>query len=128
MGAPDQNYTLECVMDALSAMRIGAACTEAELHQLAAETLRRAGIEARHEVRLAPRCRIDFMVGDIGVEIKKKRPVASALAAQLSRYAACDEVRELLVLAPRGVNLPRTIGGKRVTMMGLERLWGISLP
>lgn len=128
MDAPNRNYTLECVMDALSAMRIGAACTEAELHQLAAETLRRAGIEARHEVRLAPRCRIDFMVGDIGLEIKKKRPVASALAAQLSRYAACDEVRELLVLAPRGVNLPRTIGGKRVTMMGLERLWGISLP
>ena len=128
MSTPDQRYTLECVMGALSAMRIGAACTEAELHQQAAETLRRAGIEARHEVRLAPRCRIDFMVGDIGVEIKKKRPVASALAAQLARYAACDEVGELLVLAPRGVNLPRTIGGKRVTMMGLERLWGISLP
>lgn len=128
MDALDRDSALARVIDALSTMRIGATCSEAELHQQAAEALARAGIEARHEVRLAPRCRIDFMVGGIGVEIKKNRPVASALTAQLARYAACGEVRELLVLAPRGVNLPRTIGGKRVTMMGLERLWGICLP
>lgn len=59
---------------------------------------------------------------------QKNRPNASLLARQLARYAACEEVEQLLVLAPRGVNLPRTIGGKRVTMMGLERLWGIGLP
>ena len=92
------------------------------------EALAQAGLCARHEVRLAPRCRIDFMVDGVGVEIKKNRPNASLLARQLARYAACEEVEQLLVLAPRGVNLPRTIGGKRVTMMGLERLWGIGLP
>ena len=43
-------------------------------------------------------------------------------------YAACAQVESLVVIAPRGVDLPRTIGGKRVTMLGLERLWGISLP
>ena len=37
-------------------------------------------------------------------------------------------VDRLLVLAPRGVDLPNRIGGKPVTMMSLEKLWGISLP
>lgn len=120
--------TLERVMEALGGLRIGAACTEAELHAMAAQAFEAAGLPAEHEARLAPRCRIDFMVGTIGVEIKKSRPQAAALVRQLTRYAACDRVGQLLVLAPRGVNLPKTIGGKRVTMMGLERLWGISLP
>ena len=68
------------------------------------------------------------MVGAIGVEIKKKRPQKAALTAQLARYAACPQVERLLVLAPRGVDLPNRIGGKPVTMMSLEKLWGISLP
>ena len=51
-----------------------------------------------------------------------------ALTAQLARYAACPQVERLLVLAPRGVDLPNRIGGKPVTMMSLEKLWGISLP
>jgi len=33
-----------------------------------------------------------------------------------------------VVVAPRGVNLPKTIGGKPVAMLALERLWGIWLP
>ena len=63
-----------------------------------------------------------------GHEIKKKRPQRTELLAQLARYAACERVEALLVLAPRGVDLPEKIGGKPVTMMSLEKLWGISLP
>ena len=88
----------------------------------------RAGLEAAHEVRLAPRCRIDFMVGGVGVEIKKKRPQRAPLVAQLTRYAHCPQIARLIVLAPRGVDLPKSIGGKPVTMMSLEKLWGIMLP
>jgi len=116
------------VVRALRTIRCGAACTEEELHILAARALRESGLEAQHEVRLAPRCRIDFMSGGVGIEIKKNRPSRAALIAQLSRYAACDQVHALVVAAPRGVDLPRTIGGKRVTLVALERLWGISLP
>lgn len=119
---------LERAMAALSAIRCGAACTEEELHAQAMQALSTAGLEARHEVRLAPRCRIDFMCGDIGIEIKKSRPERAKLIAQLTRYAACGQISQLLVIAPRGVSLPKTIGGKRVTMLALERLWGISLP
>ena len=116
------------VADALKTIRCGASATEEELHAQAAQALEAADLEAAHEVRLAPRCRIDFMAGDIGIEIKKKRPERAKLMTQLARYAACTQVRALIVVAPQGVNLPRTIGGKPVTMIALERLWGISLP
>jgi len=119
---------LERVVDALSRIRCGAACSEEELHALTAKALEDAGIAAVHEARLAPRCRIDFLAGDIGIEIKKSRPQRAKLLAQIERYAACDQVGQLLVLAPRGVNLPQRVGGKRVVIMALERLWGICLP
>lgn len=118
----------ERVIQALETIRCPAVCAEAELHALIAGALGRAGLQARHEVALAPRCRIDFMVGGIGLEVKKSRPVRGALQRQLLRYAACPQVEALVVVAPRGVNLPRTAGGKRVYMVCLERLWGISLP
>lgn len=116
------------VIAALETIRCGAACSEEELHALAREALARFGLEAHHEVRLAPRCRIDLMCGSIGIEIKKSRPQTASLVRQLTRYAACPQVEQLLVIAPRAVRLPKTIAGKPVTMMGLERLWGISLP
>ena len=116
------------IIGALSAVRCGACSSEEELHSLIARALKEAGIDAQHEVRLAPRCRIDFMAGSVGIEIKKSRPQRAALMTQLARYTGCSQVSELVVIAPRGVNMPKTIGGKRVTMLALERLWGISLP
>ena len=114
--------------DALSAIRCGAADTEEALHAQVKAALEEAGFAPVHEARLAPRCRIDFLVGDLGIEIKKSRPNPAQLKAQLARYAACEQVGALLVIAPRGVNLPRTIDGKRVYQIALERLWGIALP
>ena len=120
--------SLKSVTAALCTLRVGAADSEEQLHEQAAEAFARAGLEAAHEVRLAPRCRIDFMVGGVGVEIKKKRPQRAPLIAQLTRYANCPQVERLVVLAPHGVDLPKSIGGKPVMMMSLERLWGIMLP
>lgn len=119
---------IDQIIDALCAIRCGAAQEEAALHEQVAHALEAAGFAAQHEARLAPRCRIDFMVGDVGIEIKKNRPVRSALLRQLTRYAQCPQVRALLVIAPRGVDMPKTIEGKPVRMIALERLWGISLP
>ena len=116
------------IVRAIETIRCGAACTEDELHDQIAHALWAHGLEVQHEVRLAPRCRIDFMCGGVGIEIKKSRPERSKLMAQLMRYAACEQVSALVVAAPRGVDLPKEIAGKRVMMIALERLWGISLP
>ena len=119
---------IEKVLEALQTVRCGAACTEEELHDLVGQALLSAGLDAQHEVRLAPRCRIDFLTGDIGIEIKKNRPDRMKLLAQLKRYAQCDRVRRLLVIAPRGIDLPEHIENKPVFMLALERLWGVCLP
>ena len=57
-----------------------------------------AGLPAVHEALLAPGCRIDYLVGGVGVEIKKGRPDPAALRRQLDRYAACQGVEALVVL------------------------------
>lgn len=116
------------VRQALEAIRCSAADSEEALHVQVIRALEDAGLDVRHEVSLGPRCRIDFMVGAVGIEVKKNKPVRSALIRQVTRYVACAQVEALIVIAPRGVDLPRTIGGKPVTMMALERLWGIALP
>lgn len=116
------------VICALEAIRCGAACTEEELHAQVARALEDSGIQAEHEVRIAPRCRIDFLSGSVGIEIKKSRPERAKLIAQLTRYAACEQIEALVVAAPRGVNLPKVIGGKQVILVALERMWGIALP
>ena len=92
---------LDQVLSAISAIRCPAVCEENTLHAMVLETLDRAGLEPRHEVTLAPRCRIDIMCGGIGIEIKKSRPQPASLRAQLARYAACDTVEQLVVIAPR---------------------------
>ena len=116
------------IIRAIETIRCSAVCTEEELHAQVAQALRACGLEPEHEARIAPRCRIDFMCGGVGIEIKKKRPERAKLMAQLARYAACERVQALIVAAPRGVCLPEAIGGKKVTLIALERLWGISLP
>ena len=49
----------ERVTAALATLRVGAADSEEQLHRQAAEAFANAGLEAAHEVSLAPRCRID---------------------------------------------------------------------
>ncbi len=120
--------TTRRIVRALEAIRCGAACSEEQLHAQVAQALAADGLAADHEVRLGPRCRIDFLCGGVGIEIKKSRPERDKLIAQLTRYAACEQIEALVVAAPRGVNLPKVIGGKPVTLVALERLWGISLP
>ena len=119
---------LERILSALMTIRCPAVCDELQLHGLVIRTLECAGLTPVHEVALAPRCRIDIMCGGIGIEIKKNRPQPATLRSQLARYAACEAIEQLVVIAPRGVNLPKVIGGKRITMVALERLWGVSLP
>ena len=119
---------MQRIRAAICAIRCGAADTEEMLHSSVHAALENAGFSPVHEARLAPRCRIDFLVEDLGIEIKKSRPSPALLKRQLARYATCEQVGALLVIAPRGVNLPKTIGGKPVAQIALERLWGIALP
>ena len=119
---------MEQVYRALTVLRAPLQRGEYDLHRLVGETLAAAGIAAEHEKKLAPRCRIDFLCGGVGVEIKKGRPDPAALRRQLDRYAACQGVEALVVLTERAVPLPARLHGKPVRGVALNRLWGVALP
>ena len=116
------------VCDALSALRTPATPGEYDIHGQVAAALADAGLEYAHEYRLAPRCRIDFAVGRVGIEVKKGRPVVSELLRQLRRYLASDELDAVVVVMQRAAPLPEVIGGKPVRVISLNRLWGVALP
>ena len=51
------------------------------LHQLVQEALPH-NIDVLHEARVAPRCRIDFLAGDVGIEIKRGKLAHEPLLRQ----------------------------------------------
>ena len=116
------------VLRALSTLRASAMPGEYDLHRLVAEALKAAGLPCIHEYRLAPRRRIDFFVGGVGVEIKKGRPNARDLLLQVRRYLEADELKEIIVVTQKDTPLPARVDGKRVTNISLNRLWGVALP
>ena len=98
------------------------------MHAMIAGALEAAGLGFLHECRLGPRCRIDFRVGRVGIEVKKGRPNPRVLAAQLGRYLASEELSALVVVMQRAVPVPERIAGKPVVCVSLNRLWGVALP
>ena len=123
-----ENVTLAQVAAALMELRSPIAMYETDIHACVGQRLTAAGLPFAHEAKLASGCRIDFLVGSVGVEIKKGKPSAATLAAQLQRYAACDAVGGLIVITERSVRLPPAILGKPVRCIPLSQLWGIALP
>lgn len=118
---------LETVYQALQHLRCPFVPREDMLHEAVAECLRNEGISFVHEAKLDSHCRIDFLVEDIGIEIKKGRPNTKILSSQLRRYASCEAIKALIVIAPYSVKLPTGIYGKPVYCINLNVLWGVAL-
>ena len=118
---------MDTVYHALTALRAPLQQGEYDLHRLVMDALDAVSIPWEHEVRLAPRCRIDLMCGSVGVEIKRGAVDKARVLQQLGRYAACPQVSALILVTEKTVPLPHTIGGKPVRLLCLNRLWGIAL-
>ncbi|NLV58420.1 MAG: hypothetical protein GXY67_06580 [Clostridiales bacterium] len=118
----------EAVWEALLAMRPPFAPYEIDIHRMVRERLLEAGFSFTHEAVIGKGCRIDFLVGDVGIEIKKGKPDTGLIQAQLLRYAACKSISALIVISQRYVKLPETLGGKPVDVLTLPQLWGVALP
>ncbi|MEG0048500.1 MAG: hypothetical protein RSE58_01820 [Clostridia bacterium] len=118
---------LQTVLDALCELRSPFALYENDLHCYVRDCLNAAGLEAKHEASIGEGCRIDYLVGDVGIEIKKGKPVAAVLLKQLKRYAACEGVNALVLVAQSSVKLPASICGKPLRMVALNQLWGVAL-
>ena len=113
---------------ALSSLRIPLIENEYQLHDYIAAALRDGGFDMQHEAVLGPRCRIDFLVNGIGIEVKRGKPQKAALVRQCTRYLQSDLVEALILVLDTSVSLPSEVMGKPLIVFGLNRLWGIALP
>lgn len=115
------------ITQALTRLRAPFCPGEYDLHALVAGVLREADIPFLHEERLAPRCRIDFLAGTVGIEVKKGRPERKQLLHQLERYALSPRIEALVVVVERTADLPGEILHKPCFTLSVNRLWGIAL-
>lgn len=125
---PMPDVSARVILRALSSMRLSPAANEYELHASIAATLEGSGFLVVHEAVLAPRCRIDFLVDGVGIEVKRGRPERKRLIEQASRYLACEQLSALIVVVEKNVSLPDKICGKPVILCSLNKLWGVALP
>ena len=95
---------------------------EKELQAKIAAELTAAGVPYEREVKLADGDVIDFMIGDVGLEVKIKGQ-RRAIYRQCERYAKSDRVKVLVLAASASMGLPETIGGKDVYFASLSRGW-----
>ena len=112
----------------LSELRIPLIVNEYQLHEHIAAALRDGGFVIQHEATLAPRCRIDFLIVGVGIEVKRGKPQKAALLRQCARYLASEQLDALILVLDTSVSLPRELGGKPLITFGLNKLWGIALP
>jgi len=119
---------MEKVFFALQAMRPPFVPYEYNIHVMVEECLLNAGLAYTHEAIIGKGCRIDYLVEDVGIEIKKGKQVPRVLLKQLERYAACEAIGSLVIISQRSVRLPGCVGGKALCQIVLPQLWGVALP
>lgn len=105
---------LDDVVEVLRRSRILYA-TERDLQDAVEDALTGAGLLVEREVPLSSYSRIDFVVGDVGIECKISGAWRS-VARQLERYAAFDRIGSLLLVTTRNLhsNVPLTMSGKPI--------------
>ena len=118
---------MERIIEAISALRAPLQQGEYDLHRLVMDALDAAALPWEHEVKLAPRCRIDLMCGGVGIEIKRGKVEKARILEQLRKYADCPQVQGLILVTEKTVPVPHSINGKPVRLICLNRLWGIAL-
>lgn len=118
----------QTIINILKNLRVNIVEEEFDLQQQIAAELRNAGIVFKREYRIGKRNRVDFMIdGGIVLEVKKGKPYIGNVWEQLKRYTAFPEVKAIILVVERNLDLPKTINGKPCFSMGLNKLWGIAL-
>lgn len=121
-------HSLDEVLRALSDIRVEVTLEEYDLQMVVAERLTSAGICYHREHFLGPRNRIDFLVdGGIGIEVKKGKPARAKVMRQLQRYTSSPEIKAVILVVERNVNISREMNGKTCISFGLNKLWGVAL-
>ena len=88
---------------------------EKELQRGIGILLTQLGLTFEAEHLLSAWDRIDFLVGDIGIEVKVDSP-QSLVTRQLWRYSKCSEIQSLILVTTRSkhLSLPAEMNGKTI--------------
>lgn len=119
---------LDRVLEMLRALRVPLSTDEYELHRQIAALLTEKGFSFEHEKQLMPRCRIDFVVDGIGIEVKRGRPNKTSLLRQAERYLASGLLSGIILVCEQGLDMPETLRGLPCRVLSLRRLWGPANP
>jgi hypothetical protein len=113
--------TLDAIVAKLALFRFNFSSEEA-LQRGLLEAFSRSGWHAEREVVLSAQDRIDFLVGDVGVEVKVAGGTAGVLS-QMARYAAHARIGSLLLVTSRHAHIragfPATFNGKPARAISL---------
>lgn len=93
--------------------------TQAEISRVLAE----AGIAHEREVWLNDKDRIDFVAGDVGIEVKVKGYSKMQIYRQMERYAKCDWLATLVLVTNVPMGMPPEIDGVPVYVVNLAKAW-----
>jgi CRISPR/Cas system-associated exonuclease Cas4 (RecB family) len=116
------------VLNALSQLRINPVNEEYDLQNEIDKVLEKNNIFFQRECRLGPQSRVDFLAyNGVAIEIKKGKPNKRKVTEQLQRYALFDEVKEIVLVVEKNLDVPKEINGKPCVSFGLNKLWGIAL-
>lgn len=92
--------------------------TETDLQMRVEDALKDIGAEYHREFPLDGRNRIDFLVGDVGIEIKVDGSLTE-VARQVHRYLGFQTVGSLLLITTRGTHkkMARSMQGKELDIL-----------
>lgn len=122
-----KNENFNKVLEAIYSIKIGFMPQEEQIHDVVSETLRSKNIAFLYEYRLSPSARIDFISGDIGIEVKKSTVKNNQLIKQLEKYAQSDEISKIIVITTKSVCINDKINNKEIIVVNLNKNWSISL-
>jgi hypothetical protein len=90
--------------------------------------LRQSSIRFSREHRLGPKSRVDFFVDGIAMEVKAGKPNSRRLEQQIERYAAFNEVSEVIIVVERNLfHMPELANGKPVHYVSLSANFGFAI-
>ena len=125
MGKSEQE--LKRLINILEQIKVGFLPQETQIHSIIAESLVKNGIEFQHEYRLSSDSRIDFLSGNIGIEVKKSTVKDKDLLKQLKKYSQSNKISKIILVTTKSVNIPSDINNKQIYIVNLYRNWSISL-
>jgi hypothetical protein len=95
---------------------------EVDLQDAVEWLLKSYRVEFIREHDLTGHGRVDFMCGDVAVEIKVNGS-ARAIYRQCRRYCECPEVKALILVTNKTIGLPEEINGKPCRVLSVGKAW-----